>query len=99
MTWAIGPMSLIAGSAGSVGSRSIGSGASDDPRERRSVGRVVGGTRGRAQVAIKEDVAAHPEDAIARPPAVGKRHAPRDTNGRTAVADDERRDGDLQAIQ
>src|SRR5262245_50431486 len=51
------------------------------------------------QFAIEEHVATHPEHAVTRTPAIAERRPRRQADRRPAVSDDERRNGDLQAIE
>ena len=59
--------------------------------------RLVDGGRGGAQIAIEQHVAAHREDAMRRPQALGDPVARRQREPRPAAARDERRDRDVQA--
>src|SRR5688572_29171790 len=51
------------------------------------------------QVAVEQDVAAHPEHAIGWTPAVAQPHVRRQPDGRPPLADEHWCDGDLQPIE
>ena len=63
----------------------------------RSAGRRAVAVR--ADLAVEQHVAAHAEHAIARTMAVAERHARRQADRRAAVADQQRRDRDLQPVE
>src|SRR5215813_6036587 len=70
--------------------------ASDDARYETRLHAIV---RRRSKVAIKKDVAAHPEDAATRTLTLAQQVRRFKANCRTAFANDQRGDGNLQAIE
>src|SRR5258708_8980427 len=72
--------------------------ASDHSTDHRCWFHLAGLLLSRGEVAVEQDIAAHPEDAIARPMTVAQRVRRLQPNRRTAVADEQRCDRDVEAI-